>query len=423
MRGQRWETPPSRARGPSLQTLRPARTPTATRRARPRRRAPALRGRELVRLGARGASQLERGDVVVRELLGEILRPVARKRLDPCAARTCFSARSARGICPYATSRTSRCVNANSVSPATELRRSRRTNSFRCSERSRSSASVGLERADPERLAEDGGVEEQALLLRWQRVESRGDDSLHRLGELAAAPRLARRTCARTARRRAGCRRRARAAPAASRPAAGRGRAGWRCSSAVSSSASGDERQRQRVALAPAPARPPVEQLGPRGRDHEERHVLDPVGELVDEVEQIVVGPVEVFEHEHRRAPLGERLDEAAPGGEALVARAARAPRGRRAAAAATPPTRVVVRGTAAATVSCSLRSASAAVSVSRIPACALTISPNAQNAPPSPYGSERPWRQCVSSGVALELAVQLARRGGSCRCPGRRRS
>ena len=41
---------------------------------------------------------------------------------------------------------------------------------------------------------------------------------------------------------------------------------------------------------------------------------------MVDEVEEIVVGPVQVFEHEHER-PLGrEVLEEAAPGRERLVA-------------------------------------------------------------------------------------------------------
>ncbi len=36
--------------------------------------------------------------------------------------------------------------------------------------------------------------------------------------------------------------------------------------------------------------------------------------------EQAVVRPLEVLEHEHERAPLGERLEEPAPGGERLAA-------------------------------------------------------------------------------------------------------
>ena len=41
---------------------------------------------------------------------------------------------------------------------------------------------------------------------------------------------------------------------------------------------------------------------------------------MVDEVEQVVVGPVQVLEDEHEGPALGERLEEAAPGGERLVA-------------------------------------------------------------------------------------------------------
>ena len=45
---------------------------------------------------------------------------------------------------------------------------------------------------------------------------------------------------------------------------------------------------------------------------------VDPVDEVVDEVEQAVVRPVEVLEDEHERALLGERLEEAPPGRERL---------------------------------------------------------------------------------------------------------
>ena len=80
------------------------------------------------------------------------------------------------------------------------------------------------------------------------------------------------------------------------------------------------ERQRRRVQLAAAPAWAALEQLGPRRRDDEERDVRDPVDELVEEVEQALVGPVDVLEDENERALLGESLEEAAPGGERLVA-------------------------------------------------------------------------------------------------------
>ena len=195
-------------------------------------------------------------------------------------------------------------------------------NSFRCSECRRAFDVVAVERAAPERLAEHGRVEQQLLLLRRERVEPRGDDPLHRLGQVAAGV--------------AALGEHARELLGVERVAAGAREqllllvsAGSSCRSssaassrAVSSSASGASETRQRVSLASAPARPALEQLGPRGRDDEQRHVLDPVDELVDEVEQLVVGPVQVLEDEHGRPLLGERLDEAAPRGEALVARA-----------------------------------------------------------------------------------------------------
>ena len=80
------------------------------------------------------------------------------------------------------------------------------------------------------------------------------------------------------------------------------------------------ERERRRVQLAAAPAGTTLEKLRSRGRDDEQRHVGDPVDELVDEVEQALVRPVEVLEDEHERTLLGEALEEPSPGGEGLVA-------------------------------------------------------------------------------------------------------
>jgi hypothetical protein len=45
-----------------------------------------------------------------------------------------------------------------------------------------------------------------------------------------------------------------------------------------------------------------------------------PIDEVVDEVEELVLGPVQIFEHEHGRPLLGKRLEEPAPGDEALAA-------------------------------------------------------------------------------------------------------
>ncbi len=80
------------------------------------------------------------------------------------------------------------------------------------------------------------------------------------------------------------------------------------------------ERERRRVQLAAAPARAALEELRPGRRDDEERDVGHPVDELVEEVEQALVGPVDVLDDDDERALLGETLEEATPGGECLVA-------------------------------------------------------------------------------------------------------
>ncbi len=54
--------------------------------------------------------------------------------------------------------------------------------------------------------------------------------------------------------------------------------------------------------------------------------------------------------------------------------------------------------GTASEVIWASLASASAEVSLSKMPACALTISASAQKLTPSPYGSDRPTRHLTGS-------------------------
>ena len=78
------------------------------------------------------------------------------------------------------------------------------------------------------------------------------------------------------------------------------------------------ERDRRRVRLASAPAWTAREELGASGADDEHRHSGRPVDEVVDEVEQAVVRPVEILEDEHERASLCERFQEPPPGGERL---------------------------------------------------------------------------------------------------------
>ena len=62
-----------------------------------------------------------------------------------------------------------------------------------------------------------------------------------------------------------------------------------------------------------APARPPLEELRPRGAENEEWDVSGPRDEVLDEVEHGVVGPVQILEHEHGRSVLCQVLDELPP--------------------------------------------------------------------------------------------------------------
>ena len=66
------------------------------------------------------------------------------------------------------------------------------------------------------------------------------------------------------------------------------------------------EVDRDRPAPPSSPARPRLEQLGARKAHDEHRRVVDPVREVLDEVEKRILGPVDVLEAEHERLRLGE---------------------------------------------------------------------------------------------------------------------
>ena len=68
-----------------------------------------------------------------------------------------------------------------------------------------------------------------------------------------------------------------------------------------------------RVELAAAPARTPLEQLRTGGAQDEQRHAARPVDEVVDEIEQALVRPVQILEHEHGRLRVGEGLEQLTP--------------------------------------------------------------------------------------------------------------
>ena len=152
---------------------------------------------------------------------------------------------------------------------------------------------------------------------------------------------------------------------------------------AVSSSESGEREIVEAFRFASAPARTTIEELGSGRADAQQRDVFGPVDQMVDEVEQIRVGPMEVLEHEHRRAPVRQLLEEAAPGVEALLARVVGLRRGR---LDADERTQLRLDRAGLPVVSeqprdliVQLCPACAPSSVSRIPAWFLIISPSAQ--------------------------------------------
>src|SRR5207247_10333120 len=71
------------------------------------------------------------------------------------------------------------------------------------------------------------------------------------------------------------------------------------------------EQDRARVELASGPAGPLVEQLGPRKAEQEHRRVAAQVDDVLDQVEQRRLGPVDVLEDGDERALPGERLEQA----------------------------------------------------------------------------------------------------------------
>jgi hypothetical protein len=73
------------------------------------------------------------------------------------------------------------------------------------------------------------------------------------------------------------------------------------------------------MARAATPAGATLEQLRSRGADHEHGNSAGPVDEMLNEIEQIVIRPMQILEDEHQRALLGEPLEVAPPRREGLV--------------------------------------------------------------------------------------------------------
>ena len=93
------------------------------------------------------------------------------------------------------------------------------------------------------------------------------------------------------------------------------------------SASSRDERDRFLAREGPqgkcaaAPGRSRVEQFGPRQREENERCVLAPAGDVVDEVEERRLGPVDVLEHDEQRPLACQRFEQATDGELRVAAR------------------------------------------------------------------------------------------------------
>ena len=74
------------------------------------------------------------------------------------------------------------------------------------------------------------------------------------------------------------------------------------------------------VALAASPLGAGREQLGTSGGHQQDGDVVGPVQEVLEEVGDGVVRPVEVLDHQHQRVSPGEGFEEPQPGGEQLCA-------------------------------------------------------------------------------------------------------
>ena len=216
---------------------------------------------------------------MVGEHLGVILRSTEPTRSTPRRAR-CFAARSARGIWPYDDVADER-VRERELALALERRAPLAADEALALERvERCRGRVAASR--PSELAQNTLPTTAASCSRLFSVSgrpssARGDDALERLREAAARPsNPARGRARRTAPRTAGCRPRARAERAGRRPRAPDVPRRLPMSSRRLLVRERRERERRRVQLAAAPVRAALEQLGPGGRDDEQRHVASP---------------------------------------------------------------------------------------------------------------------------------------------------
>src|SRR5712691_614266 len=158
-----------------------------------------------------------------------------------------------------------------------------------------------------------GGLLEQLLLGPRQRVQTSGDDALHRLGQLPGRPAFGehadvllceQRIAARSFEQRSLLVRTLKRLLQQLGDQPRRLIVGERL-----------QRDRGRICLATAPPLTPLQQLRPSGSNDEKRNATEPIDEIVEKVQQAVVGPVQVLEHEDSWSALSDRLEEATPRG------------------------------------------------------------------------------------------------------------
>jgi hypothetical protein len=273
---------------------------------------------------ARRAGEIEGGPIVVREELRAVLGAVPRERIDPLGCETMFlSTAEPRDLCVRHVAHQQMPKRILGLArhraapfPANELL------ALECVEPLLDSRgrkpTERPERTRPEHLADHRRVLEQELLLGGKAVEACRDDPLHRfrepvVGEAAVAQHAnvllgVERVPARSREQRGlhvGVDHRAveQQADQPSGVCVGEWPEGYRCG----------------VRLPTAPARAALEQFGPRGRDEEQRHATRPLRQVVDEIQEALVRPVEVLEDEHGGPQLRERLEEPAPCRERLA--------------------------------------------------------------------------------------------------------
>src|SRR5439155_4443277 len=80
------------------------------------------------------------------------------------------------------------------------------------------------------------------------------------------------------------------------------------------------EEERGDASPARSPAGPAIDDLGTCQTEEEDGLVTAPIQQMLDEVEELRIGPLEIFEDEHDRAALCDPFDEPSPRGEQVVA-------------------------------------------------------------------------------------------------------